>query len=707
MPKVPTYDNLQATPTTLPNVQAQGALTPEEATVGTKQIEQAGNAVQSFGGEFWKAAELANRLRVDDGENQLITLEQKYKYDKNEGFTNLRGSDAMERPSGQSLTDEYMGKLQEGANKIRDSLGNDYQKTLFNQVVAKRMAGFQGDLMKHESQQFYEYGLSVGDGKIKNSMNEVGLNYNDPQKVDDSINSIKAAVYNQGHLLGKSAEWIEAQTREMTSKAHAIAVKTALENNNAQFADDYLKRNAKDMTADDILHVNGTLTKQLDAHLAASVADKVITQAMPTINTPESDRAFNIALNTESGGRQFASDGQPVTSPKGAVGIAQVMPTTGPEAAKLAGLEWDEEKFRTDANYNRTLGKAYFDQQLKDFGGSVAQAYAAYNAGPGATREAIQQAKDDGGDWLTYLPKETQDYVQKNMASYSAGEGTNTKPTLVDLQNQVRQQIGSSNPQRLKLALDEVERRFDDINKATKQRDDEAVANAYRQVEQNGGRYSDLPASVKGAIPPKEVSNVMEFAQRVAKGDNSTSLWLYNKLATDSGYLKSLSDDQFYKFRNELSVEDFKHFSDERAKLNGGNMTNGPGELNTSAIKQTIDNRLQTMGIDPTPKDGTNDAIRVGAIRKFINDNILASQASSGKKMNDAETSQFIDSLFAKNTTYDGIFFNSSGTALGMKVGDLPSPTRNALTDAFKRRGVDNPTDAQILNAYWMQISRK
>jgi len=120
-------------------------------------------------------------------------------------------------------------------------------------------------------------------------------------------------------------------------------------------------------------------------------------------------------LRQESGGKQFYTSGpnkgQVVTSPTGAVGIAQVQPTTGPEAAALAGLPWDEERLKTDEKYNNTLGQAYFNKQLGTFRGDTAKALAAYNAGPGATQKAINKAAKEGGDWRSYLPKETQQYI--------------------------------------------------------------------------------------------------------------------------------------------------------------------------------------------------------------------------------------------------------------------------------------------------------
>jgi len=83
------------------------------------------------------------------------------------------------------------------------------------------------------------------------------------------------------------------------------------------------------------------------------------------------------------------------------------MPGTGPEAAKLAGLAWDEGRFRSDPAYNEALGKAYFQEMLRQFGDPV-KAAAAYNAGPGAVRSALKSS-----DWVAALPKETQDYVEK------------------------------------------------------------------------------------------------------------------------------------------------------------------------------------------------------------------------------------------------------------------------------------------------------
>lgn len=160
-----------------------------------------------------------------------------------------------------------------------------------------------------------------------------------------------------------------------------------------------------------------------------------------------SDTIFDSLLKQESGGKQFASNGSVMTSEAGATGIAQIMPETGPDAAKLAGVAWDEQKFKTDANYNKKLGRAYFDKQVSDFG-SPAIALMAYNAGPGAVRDFMDGTNKAGknpnkltlGDptkgevtteqFIQNFPfKETRDYVNA-IASNSGLAVVNSRQSL-------------------------------------------------------------------------------------------------------------------------------------------------------------------------------------------------------------------------------------------------------------------------------------
>jgi soluble lytic murein transglycosylase-like protein len=133
-----------------------------------------------------------------------------------------------------------------------------------------------------------------------------------------------------------------------------------------------------------------------------------------------SDDTFGRMLSAESGNQQFAKTGETMTSPKGALGAAQIMPETAPEASALAGEKFDPERLKSDKEYNVKLGRAYFGKMLEDFG-DERLAVAAYNAGPGRIRSALSQAEKSGGIWEDFIPDETKGYLRKVFGAATGG----------------------------------------------------------------------------------------------------------------------------------------------------------------------------------------------------------------------------------------------------------------------------------------------
>ncbi len=683
--------------------------------IAGQQARQLCSAMENAGGTMSRIAldmqQQADQVRVDDALNQAKEASLKLTYDKDVGYTNIKGQAALQRDSGQLLSDEYAGKLREQVQAIQGSLGNDNQRRAFAAQAGGMVTAFHGQAMAHESQEFKNYSLSTSEGIQSTALRDIGLNWNNPDAVGAAVERIKAETFRQAQLLGKSAEWQEAQARKMASNGHKVALLTALDQNNPEYAESYLNKFAGSMDADDILAVRGHITKEMNVREGVAAAADTFQKYQPQLQVGEADRAFNIALGTESGNRQFGADGKPLTSSAGAVGIAQVMPATAPEAAKLAGLPWDENRYRNDAAYNKALGLAYFQKQLQDFGGDVGKAYAAYNAGPGALRNAItlsERTRNPGGagDWLSLLPKETQNYVAKNMAEFNAGGGKPTPPTQLEMEAQLRADPRlAGNPERMRIARTELNQRYEELTKAQKAQDDQNVSKAMQALEQVGGRWSDVPVAIRSAVPRKEVDNLMKYGQSISKGDDITNNAVYAKLAGDPQALARMSDDEFYKYKTVLSQSDFQHFASERGKARGDlTGANRPGDLNSGAIKQALDERLLMVGVNPNPKATDADATgRVGGIRKFINDEIGKAQANAGRKFSDVETAQFIDRAFATNATFKGFFSNTSKPTLAATVEDLDSKTKDSIKQAYKTAGIDNPTNAQLMSAFWRQ----
>lgn len=136
--------------------------------------------------------------------------------------------------------------------------------------------------------------------------------------------------------------------------------------------------------------------------------------------TPDMSQLASANMYVESRGQQFSKDGSPLVSDAGAVGIAQVMERTGPEAAKHAGVEWSRERWLNDPQYNLQIGNAYFEHLGSKYGNNPVLTVAAYNAGQGRVDEWLQKYGDprkgniSNADFTAAIPlKETREHVQK------------------------------------------------------------------------------------------------------------------------------------------------------------------------------------------------------------------------------------------------------------------------------------------------------
>lgn len=135
-------------------------------------------------------------------------------------------------------------------------------------------------------------------------------------------------------------------------------------------------------------------------------------------------------VRTESAFDQDAMSGV------GALGLMQLMPGTAKLISKQLQMPYAVDRLTGDGLYNLTLGRAYIEKLLDDFGGSYPLAIAAYNAGPGRIREWLQQYGDPRGkqidmvDWIEAIPfTETRLYVQRVLESVQIYRGQNTGNT--------------------------------------------------------------------------------------------------------------------------------------------------------------------------------------------------------------------------------------------------------------------------------------
>ncbi len=101
-----------------------------------------------------------------------------------------------------------------------------------------------------------------------------------------------------------------------------------------------------------------------------------------------------------------------------AMGLMQVLPTTGEAVARRVGRGWGGAASLYDPDTNIALGTAYLRQMLDQYGGKPYFAIAGYNAGPAPlTRWQTQRPGMDPDFWIeTISYKETREYVARVLA---------------------------------------------------------------------------------------------------------------------------------------------------------------------------------------------------------------------------------------------------------------------------------------------------
>jgi soluble lytic murein transglycosylase len=723
MPTVPSLDpSGLVAPSQAPDVQGQSVVSAGLLNQGTQQISEAGDALgQAANAQSQIAVDTQNRInqtRVDDANNQIQATAYALKYDPQNGYVNKTGAAAITPDANNQLpADAALAKLNDAAQTVRANL-TPQQQLLFDQQYNTFATQFHGEALAHEGQQTKQYSLDTNNSTIKLAQDAAAQDFANPILLDGHIASAGNGAYKNAQVLGLQGAALTETVKSAQSNVIMSAWQAAIANGDIGTASNIQRTYGAFLTADHAVQVDQAMRTAGDQAVGSAVARSAIAPSI-LANTP-AGQAFAANLRVESGGKQTNADGTPVTSPKGAIGVAQVMPDTGPEAAAAAGVAWDPVAYRTNAAYNRLIGQAYWAKQLAANNGDMQKADAAYNAGPGALQSAIEKANAAGtpGSWLANMPPETQAYVQKVASARQAG--VSVMPTKADVYAAIDADPRITTPGQRAIAYAAADKQFDAQQEAVKQRQTQALASAQASILQAKGDLTQVPSTVLAGVDPKEMPGLLDYAGKIREGGTTTNPALYQDIVTNPQKYATMPDAQWYSTAQpNLSAEDFKTLTKQRADLINDTGSNAPGSLNLHAVNETLSQRLQSMGFNPYVKakgpfwDGNvnaDEVSKVGAIRQFVNQSILDAQQQAGKKFTEAEIESHIDALFTKSVTFRrqldlgfASFDRGSITEnmMSMSADDIPSDVYRKLAADFSAQGVPNPTSGQLLGAYW------
>lgn len=691
MPRLISADDLGPRPAPRP----QRGIVGFDGTAPARAMEGLGQALGNVGDNLQREQDAQS---IFEARRKLDAWERDNIYDPQNGAINKLGKDAFELPK--TLPAEY----DKFAGEVGASLTTTRQRQLFQELSQSRRNQVADWAARHTLQQRDVYDRGQFEADMASTRDRAALFANDPARVaaEMAVGRERAIGFLRGR--GRSEEEINQVLRDHAEKTHVAVLDTLLAGDNWKAANSYLDKNAEQMNPAAVLRMSNQVQKQQDTVEGVAAAHGVIGTLQPQMQPNDMDRVVNITMASESGGRRYGADGKLLTSSAGAKGEMQVLDSTNGNpgfGVKPAQDNSPEERAR--------VGRDYLTAMVKRYGGDMQKAWAAYNAGPDRVDQALAAAKDKAGtDWTTLMPQETQAYVAKNMRALESGGGAPSRPTLQEVHAILRETLKGKRPEQIKVALEESSRLYKEQTDAIKQRDDEAVANAQRGLLSNGGSWSGLPPQVRNAVPPGKVDELLNYGARVAKGDDTTDPIVFQKMATDDKWLKGMTDAEFFWQSRKLSQADAQQMALRRGTLlNPKGASNQPGDLDFASFNSALNNRLSQMGIDPTPPQrDTAGQQRVGAIRQSLTTYLLAQQQQAGKKFNDAEMTKAIDAAFARQIPFRNIgFFGGETVAperlLTMKAGDIPASVTEKLKADFKAAGVPNPTEGDLLGAYF------
>lgn len=490
MPTIPGYEQ---------QVGSRALAAPQVQQV--QQIDTSADLVQGAGRllnqQVQRETEKADTAALLDVEAKLSQRELDLMFNPEGGVYSRKGRDALD------ITNQTLPMFDQAAEQIGRELSNPRQREQYARIVANKRAQLNGQLNRYEFGQrnaFYEQvdktNLAVSaEGAIKYA--------NDPEQVAFYRSKGEFVIGQAGLRNGLPPEEILRQQREYGSTVSAGVIQRLATLDPLQ-AQQYYAQNYQGMSAADQAAVDKTLgvavRKQMANNIAASVWDRgdVGAGGLPAL-----------IIQAESGGNPAA------VSPKGALGLMQLMPETAKETARELGIPYDEQRLLSDPQYNTALGTAYLNKMLGKYDGNQALAVAAYNAGPGSVDKWVKEYGDPRkgeisvAEFVTKIPfKETREYTAKIMDK-ALPQGLPASQRYAD---GLRVANGIADPQLKKLVLDNL----DDRRKAADAQVNADFEQAAEAVQAGG--YASVPTELLTRLPPDEVIKLQRMDDYRRKG---------------------------------------------------------------------------------------------------------------------------------------------------------------------------------------------
>lgn len=213
--------------------------------------------------------------------------------------------------------------------------------------------------------------------------------------------------------------------------------------------------------------------------------------------------------------------------------------------------------------------------------------------------------------------------------------------------------------------------------------DREAAGEEAMAFLNDGGKYADLPLTIKNRLKPSTLNSLRAYAEggsKQARTDPETLIKLSSMSADDP---QAFGDINMLDYRDKLTDSDFEEMVDLQRKIRTGTLDGKASGF--QSITQIRDTKLREL-FGATSAKGDKQ-VRINAFVQRFEGQLKAFKAENGKAPRAEDARKLLDDLTAEVAT--GGFFGGAKRAYELtdEEVDVPQQWREAIISELRRRG--------------------
>lgn len=631
-----------------------------------------------------------NDLAADNALAQVKAFEQDLRVNPDTGYESLRGENALNRPDGQSLVDEYDGYLMKRANEIKDTLKNDVQKSLFSQrleSIRQTLRNKTGEHLLSEGQKWKETSLN---SQIDLAANSFTLSTSDEER-DAAIKRTIGAAKGLQNLHGWDSETMQKKVMDASDKAIRQVIDDQIDKGNyAEATRLAIKYGA---------FAHGETVVKARQKIEQAYQDQVIEDA--TANFKPGD-VIQIPVNTDSSkaetgnpvhdavsriiGYESGNDPNIKNKKSSAEGLGQFIDSTwfhmvrkyrpdianGKTNAQLKAL-------KRDPALSREMTTRYVEENaalLKKHGFpvNVRNLYVMHFLGSGEGPKLLRadpnqpvssfiSTQSINANKTVLSGKTAQqvlDWAARAMKVGKGGGGGTSYVSIptgdpVAMEKAIRQ-LPKNQQESVRANINRQISAYKEVEEQRKAQRDNAIAGI---IETNGGNIQSVPRSAWAALTPEERRKFTDFGQSIKKNNEQE---LQDKYVDDylimqnPDVLNKMSEDSIIALRPKLGRSWTQSLLKKKQSIEKKGIQHA--KLSNLRFNETL---RQEFDIDPDKTGKSNEQKRQIAIIRYNSDRAIeAEEKRLGREMSEDEKVATIRKLAAATVVTERGWFSDT-----------------------------------------------